>query len=165
MNKSKVKKNIEVILNHFIIISSCILNMISLKYAMKEGYNFCWFTALERGCALGMSLALFINTKYGYRVIHYAFAILFSLIGGSLSLYQAYKFICPQYFSPYQPICGLHIYSWALMFFSFYFLLIAFSVFLHTGPHKRRKKPKAFEKGLIFILIITTLSQFNYLIF
>lgn len=88
-----------------------------IQFALKEFP--CPLCLLQRMCMLGVAFGLLLNLKYGFRSSHYGLSILSAVLGAGIATRQILLHICPKpgdhgYGSP---VMGLHLYTWALIFF------------------------------------------------
>jgi len=88
-----------------------------IQFVMKEFP--CPLCLLQRMCMLGVAFGLLLNLRNGFRPSHYGLSILSAVLGAGIATRQILLHICPKpgdhgYGSP---VLGLHLYTWAPLFF------------------------------------------------
>ena len=81
------------------------------------GQTDCTLCALQRAALIGAGLSMFMNLRYGNKVIHWSCAILSSCSGIVVSAHHILKYINSTHGYGIM-ILGLHLYSWAFCCFA-----------------------------------------------
>lgn len=91
----------------------------------------CPLCLLQRLGMLGVATSMLLNMQFGIRMSHYGFALLSSLVGGSVALRQISLHVCPDFPTFGEPLLGLNLYTWSFLVFCCVVLAVALLLFLY----------------------------------
>ncbi len=115
----------------------------SLQFLVHEPP--CPLCLLQRACLLGVSFGLLLNLRYGFKPCHYGMSIFSAMLGAAIAGKQMLLWICPRptgLVGYGDPFLGLHLYSWALIFFSASIFITAM-LLMFSGQFSGEEKNKA----------------------
>ncbi len=119
----------------------------------------CPLCLLQRAAFVAVGFGLALNIIFGPKPSHYAVVILSALAGAGIAMRQVLLHIVPGS-TPYgNAVLGLHLYSWAFIFFALILIgsaLMLFSdrQFAQMGPISTRLRPLALAAFLIFAVLV-----------
>lgn len=88
----------------------------------------CPLCLLQRACLLGVAFGFLLNLRYGFKPSHYGMSVLSALLGAMIAGKHLLLWICPgpTGLTGYGlPFLGLHLYTWAFIFFAASILAVA----------------------------------------
>ncbi|HXS37534.1 MAG TPA: disulfide bond formation protein B [Flavipsychrobacter sp.] len=134
-----MKKRLAIYINLFGVLGLCFVlcGAYYMQFVVKEFP--CPLCLLQRMCMLGVAFGLLLNLKYGFKTSHYGLSILSAVLGGAIATRQILLHICPKAGDTGYgtPVLGLHLYTWALLFFITSIVAIAL-LLLYTKQFEER---------------------------
>lgn len=114
-----MNKQLLAYINLFGIFGLCFVLCGAYYFQFAIGEFPCPLCLLQRMCMLGVAFGLLLNLKHGFRPAHYGMSVLSALLGAGIATRQILLHIAPKpgdngYGTP---VLGLHLYTWALIFF------------------------------------------------
>ena len=79
---------------------------------------------------VGIGISLLMNLRFGIKTKYYGLALLSSLVGTVVAIFQICLHICPNSSPAGMPVFGHSLYVWALMIFAFSMFSIAILLIL-----------------------------------
>jgi disulfide bond formation protein DsbB len=103
----------------------------------------CPLCILSRAGFIAAGFGIALNLLFGPRPSHYGLTLLGASIGAAISIRQILIHIVPDTGSYGSPIFGLHLYTWALMFFGLMVVGTGIMLFFERqfAPETRVEKP------------------------
>lgn len=105
----------------------------------------CPLCLLQRACFVNMGLAFLMNVIFEIRISHWALAMLSALAGRAVSLRQIALHV-NDVIGFGSPILGLHLYTWAFLFFTLGLFGCAFVMLIHPEDVPELKEKRMFFK-------------------
>lgn len=142
---------------HIIILCLVLAGALTFEYSKHEFP--CPLCLLQRLGMISMAIGPMLNLLYGFRISHFAFALLGAAFGGSVSVRQILLHICTK--TGYGlPFFGYELYTWAFFVACGSLLGTTLLLFLYRRDEEFCKKEKVRFLGYIAIglLLLLTLA-------
>ena len=125
----------------------------------------CALCFLQRGIMLGAAFGLYLNLAKGIRIRHYAFSLLWILLGFLCSLRHMGLNVCKKLDVVPFLFLSHRIYTWALIVFLISFCGILALLFLYKPLEDDGKKDKHPSKGLKIVSGVVLLATLSFAAF
>ncbi len=130
----------------------------------------CPLCLLQRIGMIGIAMGNLMNLKFGFKIPHYAFSLLWVLFGGTVSLRQIMLHVCPDFPVYEKPFWGFYLYSWSFLVYACSFFALILMLFLYTNKDGQRvdalnwldKIAFVFTLFVIICNIVTALRLCNF---
>lgn len=128
----------------------------------------CPLCLMQRMAMLAVVFGLLLNVLYKIKPVHYGISILSALVGMILSSRQVLLHICPKPGSPTGygfPVMGLHLYTWALIFFFVAILACAILCMLYKEEfsHINEIPAHLLKLGKMAFYLVAIIALVNFL--
>ncbi|MGE9616156.1 MAG: disulfide bond formation protein B [Solitalea-like symbiont of Acarus siro] len=127
----------------------------------------CPLCLIQRMAMLAVVFGLLLNVLYQIKPMHYGISILSALLGMALSIRQVLLHICPKPGTPTGyglPVMGMHLYTWALIFFFVSIVACAILCILYKDKFSHIKEIPAnlLKLGKIALYMVALIALTNF---
>jgi len=121
----------------------------------------CPLCILSRAGFIAAGFGIALNLLFGARPGHYGLTLLGASIGAAISIRQILLHIIPDTGAYGSPILGLHLYTWALMFFGLMVIGTGIMLFFERQFAPEKKMPKPLLLSVVALVTFFALAAGN----
>lgn len=149
------------IANHLALILICFVLFAAFYEQIALHELPCPLCLLQRVGLIALGLAICLNLRFGAQIPHYGLMLLASLMGLVIATRQILLHITPGDSGYGSPILGLHLYTWASIFFFTSVLFVSLSLLFDKAFRGENNKLsiKFFTQGLIALFLVLILAN------
>lgn len=149
------------IANHIalILISFILIAAFYEQFALHELP--CPLCLLQRAGLVALGLAICLNLRFGVQIPHYGLMLLASLMGFGIATRQILLHITPGDSGYGSAVLGLHLYTWASIFFFVSLVFVSLSLLVDKAFFASNNKISVnyFSRGLIALFLVLILAN------